>query len=164
MLNIDDCGAARHCEARFNIKSPKAQEFGIITIKLSWDLCIFIMKHPYWWCLILCMMEIWCEYDYFQHRAFAFCTRNVKLAGYSILDIGHSHVQCPISNIRLTSRSFENWIFRKCHPEHSLRPLSYNVNNCHTLLYVVLIWFVYQYHAGLLHWLWRNIASPVPAV
>ena len=31
--------------------------------------------------------------------------RTMKLAGYSILDIGHSNVQCPISNIRLTSRS-----------------------------------------------------------
>ena len=31
--------------------------------------------------------------------------RSVKLAGYSILDIGHSNVQCPISNIRLTSHS-----------------------------------------------------------
>ena len=30
---------------------------------------------------------------------------HLKLAGYSILDIGHSNVQCPISNIRLTSRS-----------------------------------------------------------
>ena len=30
-------------------------------------------------------------------------TRNVKLAGNSILDIGHSNVQCPISNIQLTS-------------------------------------------------------------
>ena len=33
-------------------------------------------------------------------------SRNVKLAGYSILDIGHSNAQCPISNIRLTSRSY----------------------------------------------------------
>ena len=32
--------------------------------------------------------------------------RCVKLAGYSVLDIGHSNVQCPISNIRLTSRSY----------------------------------------------------------
>ena len=31
--------------------------------------------------------------------------RNVRLAGYSILDIGHSNVQCRISNIQLTSRS-----------------------------------------------------------
>ena len=30
---------------------------------------------------------------------------NVKLAGYSILEIGYSNVQWPISNIRLTSRS-----------------------------------------------------------
>ena len=37
-------------------------------------------------------------------RYFSF-RRSVKLAGYSILDIGHSNVQCPISNIRLTSRS-----------------------------------------------------------
>ena len=37
--------------------------------------------------------------------------RNVKLAGYSILDIGHSNVQCPILNIRLTSRSLNiPWI------------------------------------------------------
>ena len=32
----------------------------------------------------------------------------VKWAVYSILDIGHSNVQCPISNIQLTSRSYEN--------------------------------------------------------
>ena len=31
--------------------------------------------------------------------------RNVDLAGYSILDIGHSNVQCPISSIRQHSRS-----------------------------------------------------------
>ena len=31
--------------------------------------------------------------------------RNVKLAGYSVLDIGHSNVQCPISNIQPISRS-----------------------------------------------------------
>ena len=29
---------------------------------------------------------------------------NVKLAGYSILDIGHLNVQCPISNIQLIAR------------------------------------------------------------
>ena len=33
------------------------------------------------------------------------CWRNVKLAGCSILATGHSNVQCPISNIRLTSSS-----------------------------------------------------------
>ena len=33
--------------------------------------------------------------------------RNVKLAGYLILDIGHSNVQCLISNIQLASRSCE---------------------------------------------------------
>ena len=32
-----------------------------------------------------------------------------KLAGYSILDIGHSNVQCPISNIQLNSRSSQ-WL------------------------------------------------------
>ena len=31
--------------------------------------------------------------------------RSVKLVGYSISDIGHSNVQCPISNTRLTSHS-----------------------------------------------------------
>ena len=34
--------------------------------------------------------------------------RNVKLAGYLILDIGHSNGQCPISNIQQISRSTPN--------------------------------------------------------
>ena len=37
--------------------------------------------------------------------------RTANLAGYSILDIGHSNVQCPISNIRLTSRSYHRTFY-----------------------------------------------------
>ena len=34
-----------------------------------------------------------------------YCTTGGTLTGYSILDIGHSKVKCPISNIQPTSRS-----------------------------------------------------------
>ena len=42
----------------------------------------------------------------YNHDVTQIALRSVKLAGCSILDIGHSNVQCPISNIRLTSRSY----------------------------------------------------------
>ena len=38
-------------------------------------------------------------------QRFLYHQYNVSLVGYSTLDIGHSNVQCPISNIRLNSRS-----------------------------------------------------------
>ena len=54
--------------------------------------------------------QTWCSFLFMPHvddflRKGTPAIRSVKLAGYSILDIGHSNVQCPISNIRLTSRS-----------------------------------------------------------
>ena len=47
----------------------------------------------------------------FQNRGLWGKHRNVKLAGYSILDIGHSNVQCPIWNIRLTSHSWKRYTY-----------------------------------------------------
>ena len=65
------------------------------------------------------------------------CHRSVKLAGYSILDIGHSNVQCPISNIRLTSRSSMSCYFKAQHAQmflpgthiHFKTNLTYNLHS-----------------------------------
>ena len=55
----------------------------------------------------LCVTSLRCFlYFWLQVKYTVDILNNVKFAGYSILDIGHSNVQCPMSNIPQTSRSW----------------------------------------------------------
>ena len=75
--------------------------------------------------------------------------RSVNLAGYSILDIGHSNVQCPISNIRLTSRSS----LRRCYFSATACQITDNItmftfNTCVNISWLQVLIY-YEHHMSM---------------